>query len=84
MLKPVFKTNMIRKGTDEDFDNILNIINDAAIAYKGVIPEDRWHQPYMTQQEKNRLLEKYWAIPDREVETSIVLVDAKHKNSRDF
>ena len=23
------------------------IINDAAQAYKGVIPEDRWHEPYM-------------------------------------
>jgi len=39
---------MIRKGTDEDFDEILNIINDAAIAYKGVIPADCWHEPYMT------------------------------------
>jgi N-acetylglutamate synthase-like GNAT family acetyltransferase len=39
---------MIRKGADEDFDEILNIINDAAIAYKGVIPADCWHEPYMT------------------------------------
>ena len=167
---------MIRKGTDQDFDEILNIINDAAMAYKGVIPPDRWHQPYMTEeelmeqitdgvkfscyvdeekiagvmgiqarsdvdlirhayvrtkqrkkgigtlllkellrdskkpiligtwkaahwaisfyekhgfclvdeQEKNRLLKKYWTIPDRQVETSVVLVDAKHKNSRGF
>jgi GNAT superfamily N-acetyltransferase len=26
---------------------IMAIINDAAIAYKGVIPADRWHEPYM-------------------------------------
>ena len=167
---------MIRKGTDEDFEEIFAIINDAAIAYKGVIPPDRWHEPYMTkeelqaqiedgvrfscyvdnneligvmgiqdktdvelirhayvrtkqrnkgigtlllqelikdakkpiligtwkaanwairfyekhgfrlveEEEKNRLLKKYWAIPDRQVETSVVLVDERHKNSKDF
>jgi N-acetylglutamate synthase-like GNAT family acetyltransferase len=158
---------MIRKGTAEDFEEIYNIINDAAIAYKGAIPDDRWHDPYMTREalqsdiedgiefscyvnddeiigvmgiqdrddvqlirhayvrttqrnkgigsillqellanaqkpvligtwkdavwairfyekhgfrvvddeEKNRLLKKYWKIPDRQVETSVVLVD---------
>jgi N-acetylglutamate synthase-like GNAT family acetyltransferase len=167
---------MIRKGTDEDFEEIFAIINDAAIAYKGVIPPDRWHEPYMTkeelqgqiaegvrfscyvdnnelvgvmgiqdkadvelirhayvrtkqrnkgigtlllqelikdakkpvligtwkaanwairfyekhgfrlveEEEKNRLLKKYWAIPDRQVETSVVLVDGRYKGSKDF
>jgi N-acetylglutamate synthase-like GNAT family acetyltransferase len=167
---------MIRKTTDEDFEEIFNIINDAAIAYKGVIPPDRWHEPYMTkeelqaqiedgvrfscyidnneiigvmgtqdkvdvelirhayvrtkqrkkgvgslllqglikdakkpiligtwraakwairfyekhgfrlveEEEKNRLLKKYWAIPDRQVETSVVLVDGKYNESEDF
>jgi len=42
---------MIRPGTTEDFEDIFNIINDAAIAYKGVIPADRWHEPYMTREE---------------------------------
>ena len=164
---------MIRKGTDEDFEAIFEIINDAAIAYKGVIPPDQWHEPYMTkeelkaqiedgvsfscyvdddgiigvmgvqdkpdvklirhayvrtgrrnkgvgtlllrelikgstkpiligtweaagwaisfyekhgfrlvdEEEKNRLLKKYWAIPDRQVESSVVLVDEKYKGS---
>jgi len=164
---------MKRKGTDEDFGEIFNIINDAAIAYKGVIPPDQWHEPYMTkeelktqieegvsfscyveheeiigvmgiqdktevelirhayvrtkrrnkgvgslllrelitgstkpiligtwkaadwairfyqkhgfylvdEEEKNRLLKKYWAIPDRQAETSVVLVDEKYKKS---
>jgi N-acetylglutamate synthase-like GNAT family acetyltransferase len=27
--------------------------------------------------EKNRLLEKYWSIPARQVETSVVLADQK-------
>ena len=160
---------MIRKATDGDFEAIFEIINDAAVAYKGVIPTDRWHEPYMTreelkaqiddgvrfscyihdhevigvmgiqdktdvmlirhayvrtrqrskgvgtlllrelirdatkpiligtwkaaswaisfyekngfclveEEEKNRLLKKYWAIPDRQIETSVVLVDEK-------
>jgi N-acetylglutamate synthase-like GNAT family acetyltransferase len=164
---------MIRKGSDEDFEDILNIINDAAIAYKGIIPPDRWHEPYMTEEElktqieegvrfscyvdgneilgvmgiqdktdvdlirhayvrtkqrkmgigtlllqnlikesekpiligtwkaaqwaisfyekhgfylvdeatKNRLLKKYWIIPERQVETSVVLVDEKYRLS---
>jgi N-acetylglutamate synthase-like GNAT family acetyltransferase len=167
---------MIRKGTDKDFNEIYTIINDAAIAYKGAIPPDRWHEPYMTKEElnaeiqdgvqfscyvddqeilgvmgiqdkgdvklirhayvrtkqrqkgigtlllqelinnstkpiligtwraadwairfyekrgfclvdedeKNRLLKKYWTIPDRQVETSVVLVDGGHKNTRDL
>ena len=166
---------MIRKGTDEDFEEIFTIINDAAIAYKGVIPPDRWHDPYMTREElqaeiadgvrfscyvdddeilgvmgvqdradvqlirhayvkterrnkgigtlllrelikdatrpiligtwqaadwairfyerhgfrlvddeeKNHLLKKYWSIPDRQVETSVVLVDEKYQGSKD-
>ena len=167
---------MIRKGTDADFEEIFTIINDAAIAYKGVIPPDRWHEPYMTkeelqaqieegvrfscyvennelvgvmgiqdkadvelirhayvrtkrrnkgigtlllqglikdaekpiligtwkaanwairfyekhgfrlveEEEKDRLLKKYWVIPDRQVETSVVLVDGKYKGSKGF
>lgn len=39
---------MIRPCTDADFDTILAIINDAASAYRGVIPADRWHEPYMS------------------------------------
>jgi GNAT superfamily N-acetyltransferase len=30
-----------------DVPTIFEIINDAAVAYKGVIPADRWHEPYM-------------------------------------
>ncbi len=42
---------MIRRCTDDDFHAVYSIINDAAAAYKGVIPEDRWHEPYMSQEE---------------------------------
>src|SRR5438477_9827994 len=49
---------MIRKGTYEDFEEIFTIINDAAIAYKGVIPADRWHEPYMTKEELQAQIEE--------------------------
>lgn len=42
---------MIRLCTEKDFDAIYEIINDAAVAYKGVIPADRWHEPYMPAEE---------------------------------
>ena len=165
---------MIRRGNDEDFEEILGIINDAATAYRGVIPPDRWREPYMTEEElraqigggvrfscyaddgrivgvmgvqdktdvvlirhayvrtrrrgegigtlllrelikdstkpvligtwkaadwairfyekhgfrlageeeKNRLLKEYWSIPDRQIETSVVLVDGKYQKSK--
>ena len=163
---------MIRNSSESDFNDIYNVINDAALAYKGIIPADRWHEPYMTreelqiqiedgvkflcyinnnkvvgvmgiqnkndvklirhayvitqerkkgigtilihellkdsdkpiligtwkaanwaisfyerhgffvvsEEEKNSLLKKYWNIPDRQVETSVVLADAKYKS----
>lgn len=30
---------------------MLAIVNAAAVAYRGVIPEDRWHEPYMSKEE---------------------------------
>ena len=39
---------MIRPGTQADFEAILQIVNDGAQRYKGVIPADRWHEPYMS------------------------------------
>jgi GNAT superfamily N-acetyltransferase len=38
---------MIRLCDDADFPHIWEIINDGAQAYKGVIPSDRWTEPYM-------------------------------------
>jgi GNAT superfamily N-acetyltransferase len=37
----------IRPCRDDERDAILAIINAAAEAYRGVIPADRWHEPYM-------------------------------------
>ena len=160
---------MIRRCDDRDFDVIWAIVNDGAQAYKGVIPSDRWTEPYMSAEklrheiddgivfwgyeeagtlvgvmgiqkvqdvtlvrhayvrttnqkrgigaqllshlceltndpvligtwadavwairfyerngfqvvspeEKNRLLKKYWTIPERQIETSVVLADQR-------
>ena len=48
---------MIRPCTDADFLTILDIINDAAQAYRGVIPSDCWHEPYMRDDELARQIE---------------------------
>lgn len=42
---------MIRKCGSEDFEKMFEIINDAAQAYKGVIPADCWKEPYMDREE---------------------------------
>ncbi len=42
---------MICKLTNADFQNILMVINDAAVVYKGKIPVDRWKIPYMPAEE---------------------------------
>ena len=160
---------MIRITNKNDINTVYEIMNDAAVAYKGIIPKDRWHEPYMPLDEllaqikegvvfwcyeenneilgvmgiqdktdvdlirhayvktvhrkkgiggkllkhlysnttkpmligtwkaatwairfyekheftkvdtaeKNRLLKKYWSIPERQIETSVVLVDKK-------
>jgi len=37
----------VRRCRDDERDAILEIVNSAAEAYRGVIPADRWHEPYM-------------------------------------
>src|SRR5213075_3103108 len=40
---------IIRSSVPEDRPAMLAIVNEAAEAYRGVIPPDRWHEPYMSQ-----------------------------------
>ena len=44
-------TNVIRPCTEDEFQQLFTIINDAAEAYRGVIPEDRWSEPYISAEE---------------------------------
>lgn len=45
---------VIRPCGPEDFFHILEIINDGASAYCGVIPEDCYHKPYMPESDLAR------------------------------
>src|SRR5258707_5873648 len=166
---------MIRGCDPRDFESIWAIINDGAQAYKGIIPADRWTEPYMSREklqheidegivfwgyeeigalagvmglqqvqdvtlirhayvrtssqkrgigahllshlrelangpvligtwadavwaircyerygfrivgprEKDRLLKKYWTVPERQIETSVVLADQKWRELSD-
>ena len=44
----------IRPCRDDERDAILALVNAAAEAYRGVIPADRWHEPYMAADELDR------------------------------
>ena len=41
--------DLIRPVRPDEHPRVLAIINDAARRYRGVIPDDRWHEPYMSE-----------------------------------
>jgi N-acetylglutamate synthase-like GNAT family acetyltransferase len=49
---------MIRKCEEMDFEALWGIINDAAQAYKDVIPADCWREPYMGKEELLREIQR--------------------------
>lgn len=58
---------MISKCGQKDFNQIYEIINDAATAYRGVIPADRWHEPYMAEEELKRQIDEgveFWSYTE--------------------
>jgi Sec-independent protein translocase protein TatA/GNAT superfamily N-acetyltransferase len=57
----------IRLLRPDEIDRALTIINRAALAYKGVIPEDCWHEPYMPEAELRAEIAagvNFWAYED--------------------
>jgi GNAT superfamily N-acetyltransferase len=46
--------NRVRRCGEQEAAEILRIINIAAQAYRGVIPQDCWHEPYMSEPELRR------------------------------
>ena len=42
---------MISEYTIKNISNILHVINEASVKYKGVIPDKCWHDPYMLEKE---------------------------------
>jgi len=42
---------MIREYKQNNTSEILNIINNASLKYKGIIPDNCWKEPYMSEKE---------------------------------
>ena len=58
---------MIRRCDDDDFEAIFAIVNDAASAYRDVIPADRWSEPYMPREELRAELDagvRFWGYEE--------------------
>ena len=58
---------MIRPCEIDDFESMYEIVNDAAVAYKGVIPADRWHEPYMDREELQHEIDasvRFWGYEE--------------------
>jgi GNAT superfamily N-acetyltransferase len=57
----------IRRCRDDEREEILAIVNAAAEAYRGVIPADRWHEPYMPSEELDEEIAagvEFWGYQD--------------------
>ena len=60
---------MIRRCTERDREQMLSVINQAAQAYRGVIPSDCWHDPYMPASELQSEIAagvEFWGYEDAE------------------
>ena len=58
---------MVRRCDENDFEMIWQIINDGAKAYNGVIPQDRYKEPYMTRDELRHEMRdgvEFWAFEE--------------------
>jgi N-acetylglutamate synthase-like GNAT family acetyltransferase len=58
---------MIRRCDEPDLELIWAIINDGAQAYKGIIPADRWTEPYMSREELRNEIEAgvvFWGFEE--------------------
>jgi ribosomal protein S18 acetylase RimI-like enzyme len=70
---------VIRRCDDHDFALISTIINDGAQAYKGVIPEDRWTEPYMSTSELRHEIDDgvvFWGYEENEKLVGVMGVQA--------
>ena len=47
---------MISEYTKSDISQILHVINNAALVYKGIIPDECWREPYMSE---NKLINEF-------------------------
>jgi len=71
---------MIITSTKKDLTQIYEIINDAASAYKGIIPADRWHEPYMSETELQGQINdgvKFWCYLENDVIIGVMGIQDK-------
>jgi GNAT superfamily N-acetyltransferase len=58
---------MIRICEERDFDAVWTIVNDGAEAYRGIIPADRWAEPYMSREKLRHEIEdgvEFWGFEE--------------------
>lgn len=73
---------MILKCEQSDFKEICCIINDAAIAYKGIIPADRWHDPYMPEEELEKQIDEgvqFWCWKEKSKTMGVMGIQDKNE-----
>src|SRR4051794_1598930 len=66
----------IRPCRDDECRAILALVNAAAEAYRGVIPADRWHEPYMAAGELDGEVSagvRFWGYEDDDGELAGVM-----------
>ncbi len=67
---------MIRECTGADAERMCAVVNEAAEAYRGVIPDDCWHEPYMPLDELRREMGSMtffgWDDPDGQAASGLV------------
>jgi len=71
---------MIIPGAKDDLNHIYDIINDGASAYKGIIPEDRWHEPYMSKTELQEQIDdgvRFWCYVENNIVTGVMGIQDK-------
>jgi len=71
---------IVRQSTTDDFAEILSIVNEAARAYQGIIPADRWHEPYMPKDELTKEIEDgvvFWVAEDEGRITGVMGIQDK-------
>jgi GNAT superfamily N-acetyltransferase len=72
---------MIRRCLARDFDVIWDIINDGSQAYKGIIPADRWTDPYMSREKLQHEIDDgvmFWGYEDDEVLAGVMGIQQVH------
>ena len=58
---------MIRRCDERDLELIWAIMNDGAHAYKGIIPADRWTEPYMSREKLQQEIDDgvvFWGLEE--------------------